>query len=151
VDSVTVAHPHTNGQVEHTNGMILQGLKPRILTLECKDVHAWLNTQVGKWATEVPSILWSLRTTPNRLTSFALFFMVYGAEATLTTDLQYGSSRVRTYQPDAAEKAQKDTMDLLEESRDTTIIISAGYQQALQRYHSRKVHPRAFPVGDLVL
>jgi ribonuclease HI len=30
VDWADVAHPQTNGQVEHTNGMILQGLKPRI-------------------------------------------------------------------------------------------------------------------------
>jgi transposase InsO family protein len=30
VDWATVAHPMTNGQVEHANGMILQGLKPRI-------------------------------------------------------------------------------------------------------------------------
>jgi transposase InsO family protein len=32
VDWVAVAHPQTNGQVERANGMILQGLKPRILT-----------------------------------------------------------------------------------------------------------------------
>jgi len=30
VDWATVAYPHTNGQVEHMNGMVLQGLKPRI-------------------------------------------------------------------------------------------------------------------------
>jgi transposase InsO family protein len=30
VDWAAVAHPQTNGQVEHANGMILQGLKPRI-------------------------------------------------------------------------------------------------------------------------
>jgi transposase InsO family protein len=32
VDWAAVAHPQTNGQVERANGMILQGLKPRILT-----------------------------------------------------------------------------------------------------------------------
>jgi hypothetical protein len=32
VDWVVVAHPHTNGQVERANSMILQGLKPCILT-----------------------------------------------------------------------------------------------------------------------
>jgi transposase InsO family protein len=30
VDWAAVAHPHTNGQVECTNDMVLQGLKPRI-------------------------------------------------------------------------------------------------------------------------
>jgi transposase InsO family protein len=30
VDWASVAHPQTNGQVERANGMILQGLKPRI-------------------------------------------------------------------------------------------------------------------------
>ena len=30
VDWSAVAHPQTNGQVERANGMILQGLKPRI-------------------------------------------------------------------------------------------------------------------------
>jgi hypothetical protein len=32
VDSVAVTHPRTNGQVKHANGLILQRLKPRILT-----------------------------------------------------------------------------------------------------------------------
>ena len=35
VDWATMAHPHTNGQVERANDMVLQGLKPRIFN--------WLN------------------------------------------------------------------------------------------------------------
>jgi hypothetical protein len=34
--------------------MILQGLKPRILTEEGEDVHARLTTRAGKWVAEVP-------------------------------------------------------------------------------------------------
>ena len=30
IDWASVGHPRTNGQVEHANGMVLQGLKPRI-------------------------------------------------------------------------------------------------------------------------
>jgi transposase InsO family protein len=33
VDWVAVSHPQTNGQVERANGMILQGLKPRIFDI----------------------------------------------------------------------------------------------------------------------
>jgi transposase InsO family protein len=40
VDWVAVAQPRTNGQVERANGMILQGLKSRILTQEDRDIFA---------------------------------------------------------------------------------------------------------------
>ena len=46
---------------------------------------------------ELPAVLWSLRTTPSRATSYAPFFMVYGSEAILLTDLDYGAPRVRAY------------------------------------------------------
>ena len=49
VDWVTVAHPHTNGQVEHANDMVLQGLKPRIFNL--------LNKFGGRWVIELPTML----------------------------------------------------------------------------------------------
>jgi hypothetical protein len=58
--------------------MILQGLKPHILTPKGEVVHAQLNTKAGKWAVKVPSVLWSLRTMPNKSTIFTPFFMVYG-------------------------------------------------------------------------
>jgi hypothetical protein len=80
---MTVAHPHRNEQVERANGMILQGLKPLILTHKGRDLFTWLNTRAENWATEVPSVLWSLRTTPNCSTNFTPFFMVYGSEAVL--------------------------------------------------------------------
>jgi transposase InsO family protein len=75
VDWAAVAHPQTNGQVERANGMILQGLKPRIFDR--------LNKSGRKWLQELPAVVWSLRTTPSRATGFTLFFLVYGAEAIL--------------------------------------------------------------------
>ena len=73
----------TNGQVERANGMILQGLKPR--------TYNDLNMFGKRWMKELPSVVWSLRTTSSRATSFTPFFLVYGAEAVLPTDLEYGS------------------------------------------------------------
>jgi hypothetical protein len=47
----------TNGQVERANDMILQGLKSRIYND---------HNQFGKrWIKELPSVVWSLRTTPS--------------------------------------------------------------------------------------
>jgi hypothetical protein len=79
----------TNGQVERANSMILQGLKPRI--------YNDLNKFGKRWMKELPSVVWSLRTTPSRATGFSPFFLVYGAEAVLPTDLEYGSSRTKAY------------------------------------------------------
>ena len=45
----------------------------------------------------------------------------------------------------------KDAMDQLDEACDVALLRSAKYQQALRRYHSRRVWGRAFNVGDLVL
>jgi len=42
-------------------------------------------------------------------------------------------------------------MDQLDKARDIALLRSAKYQQALWRYHSRRVPDRAFNVGDLVL
>ena len=42
-------------------------------------------------------------------------------------------------------------MDQLDEARDIALLRSAKYQQALRRYHNRRVRGRAFNVRDLVL
>jgi transposase InsO family protein len=64
-DWAAVAHPQTNGQVKRANGMILQGLKRRIIDKLNKSGRIWLQ--------ELSSVIWSLRATPSRATGFTLF------------------------------------------------------------------------------
>jgi transposase InsO family protein len=132
VDWAAVAHPMTNGQVERANGMILQGLGKR-------------------WMKELPSVVWSLRTTPSRATGFTPFFLVYGAEAILPIELEYGSPRARAYDDQSNRANREDSLDQLEEARDMVLLHSARYQQSLRRYHARGVRSRDLQVGDLVL
>jgi transposase InsO family protein len=143
VDWAVVAHPMTNGQVERANGMILRGLKPRI--------YDDLNKFGKRWMKELPSVVWSLRTTPSRATSFTPFFLVYGAEAILPTDLEYGSPRTRAYDDQSNRSNREDSLDQLEEARDMALLHSAWYQQSLRCYHARGVRSRDLQVGDLVL
>jgi transposase InsO family protein len=143
VDWAAVAHPQTNGQVERVNDMILQGLKPRIFDR--------LNKSGRKWLQELSSVIWSLRTTLSRATRFTPFFLVYGAEVVLPTDLEYGSPRVKGYDENTNQRACKDSQDQLDEARTVALIHSTRNQQALRRYQARKIRRRDFDEGDLVL
>ena len=60
LDVSSVAHPQSNGQAERANKEILQGIKPRLLVP--------LQRTPGCWVEELPSVLWSINTTPNRST-----------------------------------------------------------------------------------
>ena len=115
-----MAHPKTNGQVERANGMILQGLKPRIFNRLIKFGKRWLK--------ELPAVVWSLRTSRSRATGFTPFFMVYGSEAILPTDLEYGSPRVQAYDENSGKTFQEDALDQQDEARDVALLHSAKYQ-----------------------
>jgi hypothetical protein len=79
------------------------------------------------------------------------FFMVYGSEVILLTDLEYGAPRVRAYDNQGNQASLEDTIDQIEEARDVTLLHFAKYQQALHQYHHHRVRGRTFSVMDLVL
>jgi hypothetical protein len=112
-----VAHPMTNGQVERANGMILQGLKPRI--------YNDLNKFGKRWIKELPSVVWSLRTPLSRAMGFSPFFLVYGAEAILPTDFEYGFPRIKAYDDQSNQASREDSLDQLEEARDVALLHGA--------------------------
>jgi hypothetical protein len=89
--------------------MVLQGLKPKIFDK--------LNKHGKKWAVELPSVLWSLRTTPSRAMGFTPFFLVYGSEAMLRTDVEYGSPRLKAYNERNNDATREDALDQLEEAQ----------------------------------
>jgi hypothetical protein len=108
LDLASVAHPQSNGQVEKANGLILAGIKPRLVEL--------LERSASCWVEELPSVLCSLRTTPNRSIGFTPFFLVYGVEAVLPTDIEFDAPKVVQYMEEQAKEARKGGVDLLEEA-----------------------------------
>ena len=71
----SVAHPRSNGQAERENVEVLRGLRTKTFDRLHKSGRRWID--------ELPVVLWSIRSTPNRATGQTPFALVYGAEAVL--------------------------------------------------------------------
>ncbi|MBI0384259.1 transposase family protein, partial [Streptomyces albiflaviniger] len=106
ISYASVAHPQSNRQVKKANGLITSGIKKRLMTP--------LKRAAGAWVEELPSVLWSLRTTPNRSTQYTPFFLVYGAEAVLPSDVCYNAPRVAAYTEVDSVAALEDDVDVLD-------------------------------------
>jgi transposase InsO family protein len=129
----SVAHPKTNGQVEKANGLICNGIKKRLLAPLEKAKHAWVD--------ELPSVLWSLQTTPNVATQETPFFLVHGTEVVLPVEITYEAPRIATYDEITSTEVLQDDVDALDEAREVALARAAQYQQNLQNYHSSRVCP----------
>jgi hypothetical protein len=79
------------------------------------------------------------------------FFLVYGSEAILPTDVTFGSSRIQFYEEEEAEQTHRVDLDRLKEQRMATVMMQAHHDQQLRRYHDRNIKETSFNVGDLVL
>jgi hypothetical protein len=117
VDLSAVAHPNTNRQVERANGMILQGLKPRIF----KHLESEMGGQASKRAVE---------STHHTVPSHRIHAFLHGAW--LRSGLAHGhrlrqpvsTGLHRGRQPSRAE----DAIDQLDEVRDVALLRCDKYQ-----------------------
>ncbi|XP_073355237.1 uncharacterized protein [Aegilops tauschii subsp. strangulata] len=123
LDLASVAHPQSNGEVKRASGLILSGIKSRLVEP--------LIRSPGNWIDELSAVLWSLRTTPNRSTGFTPFFLVYGAEAFIPTHVEFDSPHVTMYTEAEAKEAREDDIDLLEEARLLALSHLSARPQAL--------------------
>jgi transposase InsO family protein len=90
----SIAHTQTNCQAKKANGLMCNGIKMRLL--------APLEKARRFWVDELPSVLWSFRTTPNAATQETHFFLVHGVEAILSIEIEHNSHRVMEYDEEAS-------------------------------------------------
>ena len=64
----SLAHPWSNGQAERANAEVLRGLRTKSFDRLRKSGRRWID--------ELPAVLWSIRTTPNRATGQTPFALV---------------------------------------------------------------------------
>jgi transposase InsO family protein len=140
----SITYPRSNGQVEHANAKVLKSLKTRRF-------NSKLEACDKKWLDNLQSVLWSIRTSATKSTGETPFFLVYGAEAVLPTDIKFGSPRVLAFNELHQEDLISDCLLLLEEAWCQAAPHAARYQRGLCRYHNRHIRVRTLEVGDLVL
>ena len=98
----------------------------------------------GKWADELPKVIWSHNTSESRTTKFTPFRLLYAAEAITPEELKNRSLRV-THQVEAIPSDDKDLMelDILQASENLE-----KYQQETMKWRDKKIVKKSIEVGD---
>jgi ribonuclease HI len=134
----SVYHPQSNGVVERANDKIFTAIKKRLL-----------DDKKGKWADQVPEVVWALNTIECRATGFTPFHLLYGSEAMTPQEIKHGSPRTSTLAvPDVDKPTSKDLID-----GDRVLALQAlnKYQAQTKAWRDNAVVPREFNKGDIVL
>jgi len=102
---------------------------------------------MGKWADELPKVIWSHNTSELGTTKFTPFRLLYGAEAMTPEELKNRSLRA-THQVEAIPSSDKDLMelDILQASENLE-----KYQQETTKWRDKKIVKKNITVGDWVL
>src|SRR4051812_48913125 len=133
--------PKMNGTVEAAHKNIKKIIQKMVKTY--KDWHEML-----------PFALHGYRTSVRTSTGATPFSLVYGMEAVLPIKVEIPSLRVlMETKLEEAEWVQNryDQLNLIEEKRMNALCHGQLYQKRLKRAFDKKVRPREFKVGDLVL
>ncbi|XP_074302795.1 uncharacterized protein LOC141635035 [Silene latifolia] len=134
----TPGYPKANGQAS-SNKVIISYLKKK------------LKRKKGRWAEELPLVLWADRTTPKTSTGQTPYSLVYGCEAVILAEIDIPSARCSLNTVADTAPLMEDSLNLTEELRDASNIRMAAYQQTKAKSYNKTVKARVFRIGDLVL
>ena len=76
----------------------------------------------GKWIEELPHVLWTYRTTPQKSTGETPFSMTYGAEAVIPLENGFPMLRTSMFTSDGNDELLKKSLDLVEERRENAMV-----------------------------
>ncbi|GKV34073.1 hypothetical protein SLEP1_g42495 [Rubroshorea leprosula] len=135
----SVYHPESNGMVESVNKCILEGIKPR------------LEQHKAKWADELNNVLWAYRTTSQTATGETPYHLAFGTEAVIHIEIGVPSFRVTHFDERRNGQLLRENLDLLDDVREEARLRTLVYKQKIANFYNKRVRPRTFKVGDLVL
>ncbi|RDX84297.1 Tf2-8, partial [Mucuna pruriens] len=100
----SIEDPQTNRQAEAANRVILSGL------------HRRLEEAKGRWAEELPQVLWSYHTTSHSSTNETPFQLTFGTEAVIQVEIGESSPRTTLFCLTENEGEIRVNLDLLQEA-----------------------------------
>ena len=112
----TLAYPQGNGQAETTNKVIVSGLKKM------------LDDAKGKQVDELPHVLWTYRTTPQKSTGKTPFSMAYGTKVVIPLESGFPILRIDQFNVEENNYLHLDSLDVAEERREVATVKMAYYQ-----------------------
>jgi len=133
--------PKMNGVVEAANKNIKKIIQKMVVTY--KD-----------WYEMLPFALHTYRTAVRTSTGATLYSLVYGMEAVMPLEVEIPSLRVlMDSELEEAEwaKVRYEQLNMISEKRITAICHHQLYQKRMVKAYDKKVRPRMFQEGDLVL
>ena len=137
----TPRYPQGNGHAEATNKTIVDSIRKR------------LDAKKGRWAEELPRVLWAYRTSPRRPIGETSFSLVHGVESVIPIEHQVQTLRV-AHAPENESRNNEslcDSLDLVEEKRDAALARLSLYMQSIAKFYNKSVNTRRFDIRDLVL
>ncbi|XP_072069454.1 uncharacterized protein [Arachis hypogaea] len=125
--------------------------KPAEVLHSMEAIKKKLDNAKGEWAELIPEVLWSYNTTIHNTTGETPFKLVYGSEALIPIEVGLPTLRAELYDEQQNQRARSAELDLAEEDREIAAIKQRAQKRIMERKYNRKVIPRIFNKGDLVL
>ena len=110
-----------------------------------------LDKKKGRWAEELPFVLWADRTTAKTATGQTPYALVFGNEAVIPTEVVIPTARYLLQDPQTNNRILTEDLDTIDELRDLARLRIAAHQQRIANSYNKNIRIRRFQIGDLVL
>ena len=105
----------------------------------------------GNGVEYLPEVLWAYRTTRKSATRETPFALAFGTEAVAPVEVGIKSPRIELASEEHNDEALRLNLELLDEKLEQVQKRTEEYQRKTARYYNKKVKPRSYMLGDLVL
>ena len=81
-----------------------------------------LDDKKGRWAEELPHVLWMYRTIPRRLIGETSFSMTYGVEAVIPLETGFPTLRTSLFNPSSNNELLEKSLDFIDERKESAMV-----------------------------